>query len=154
MEFDEQNVVEEREGEAVEIYSRRAIWWFSIIPVPLFGGVLLAMNLWAAGYKKAIYPVIAFALAATIGARLLIDKLMIAYKIVIPANYKMTNDALNQKIVLVCLAGLAVYVISATVLSRYFFSKYFPDNDYYPKSVAGPLVVAALMVVLSGFSGI
>jgi len=37
MEFDENNGIKEREDDYVEIYSKKAIWWFSILASPLFG---------------------------------------------------------------------------------------------------------------------
>jgi hypothetical protein len=37
-------------------------------------------------------------------------------------------------------------------LTQYFFKKYFPDDDYYPKSIQKPLLVAIivgfLMIIL------
>lgn len=152
MESDEQNVIDEEDGEAVEIYSRRAIWWFSIIPSPLFGGVLLSINLWAAGFKTAILQVMGFAIAATIGAELLVSKLLVIYKIAIPKSYVVTDVAQAEKFILVSLVGVVIQLISATILTRYFFNKYFPDKDYYPKSIAGPLTVAIFLLLLNLFS--
>ena len=59
MEFDENNGIEEQNGEAVEIYSRRAVWWFSFFS-PIIGGIMLAINLYKVGYKRAITGVILF----------------------------------------------------------------------------------------------
>ena len=53
MEFDENNVVDEPEefGDPVDIYSRRAVWWFTFFS-PIIGGIMMAINLYNVGYKK------------------------------------------------------------------------------------------------------
>src|ERR1700744_4421510 len=60
MEFDENDNLDEQQGDYVEIYSRNAILWFSILADPLIGGILLIINLWVVGYKKAIVSVVVF----------------------------------------------------------------------------------------------
>ena len=154
MEFAENNNIEEPEEEGVEIYSKKAIWWFSVIPMPLFGGILLAINLWNAGYKQAVYTVVAFALLYNIAIEFLVSWLMAYYKIIIPLNYKMDNNVLNEKIFALSGASVALNVIGGAILSQYFFKKYFPDDDYYPKSVSGPLIIVVMLMIFSLTRGI
>ena len=64
MEFDE-NKDEEienkySEDDYVDIYSKKAIFWFCIFFDVVFGGVLLIINLITAGYKKAATQVLFF----------------------------------------------------------------------------------------------
>ncbi|WP_432326794.1 hypothetical protein ACRQ5D_23560 [Mucilaginibacter sp. P25] len=71
MEFDE-NKEEEKysEDDYVDIYSKRAIFWFSFFNL-IFGGVLLVINLYNAGYRKAVPVVLAFVLFFPISPTLL-----------------------------------------------------------------------------------
>jgi hypothetical protein len=154
MELDENNVPEEQDGDYVEIYSRRAIFWFSVIPFPLFGGILLTINLRAAGYKKAVYPVLIFSLLFTLGTEYLISWLMLFYKIVIPTNYRMDNIPLNEKLIFLSLTSILLNVIGGGILALYFSKKYFPDKDYYPKSVTVPLLIAILLVLFGRYFGV
>ena len=52
------NVVDD--PEAPRLYSERAIWTFSAIMSPLFGVILLSMNLYKLGKKSSILPVLSF----------------------------------------------------------------------------------------------
>ncbi len=152
MEFDENNRPEEEQP--VEIYSRRAIFWFSILPFPAFGGILLALNLKNAGFKRAILPVIFFSILFTVATRLLISRLLTAYNVVVPANYKMDDNVLNEKVVFIGMISIICNIIGATILTRYFFKQYFPDNDYYPRNITIPLIAAVLLYLLGGLAGI
>ena len=154
MSLEENNGIESLEEDVVEIYSKRAIFWFSIVPMPLFGGILLAINLWNAGYKQAIYIVIGFALIYNIAIEILVSWLMEYYKIIIPLNYKMDNNALNEKIVALSGISIVLNVIGGAMLSQYFFKRYFPDDDYYPKSITGPIVIALAVMIFSGILGV
>ncbi len=111
----------------VEIYSRSAIWGFSIFFSTIFGGILLMLNLKAAGHKKAGNQVLLFSVAYLLLSSLLLDAL-----------------GANPYIALV------FNMIGAAILTQYFFNKYFPETDYYPKSIAIPLLVSLLICIPIG----
>jgi hypothetical protein len=122
---------EEPEGsqdEQVEIYSKRAIRGFSIFFSTIFGGVLLFINLRKAGYKQEANTVLAFAIGYTFLSSFLVG--------IIGAT-SITSLLFN-------LAG-------GMILSDYFFPKYFPEDDYYPKPIWGALGVS-LIISISLFS--
>lgn len=154
MEFDENNEVEEQDSEgAVEIYSRRAIWWFSM-PSPLIGGILLAINLYNAGYKKAIYGVMAFALFVHIAINITIYKLFEFYHLdMTKINVKNIDLDTQMKFLKIYAIGIAINIIAATILTRYFFKKYFPDDDYYPKSIIRPLFITVMVLLILNYIG-
>jgi len=152
MEFDENKEESYQEDDFVDIYSKRAIFWFSFFNF-IFGGVLLIINLYNAGYKRAIPPVIAFMAVFFYGSNL-----AVAYSGI---NLKLVVDALNvaskggqptpdQLKAIFLLAGLniAIGIIGALILTQYFFKKSFPDNDYYPKPVLKPILVMILLYFL------
>jgi hypothetical protein len=139
MEFDEENPVEEQ-ADGVEIYSKRAIWWFSVLASPLFGGALLLLNLKEAGYKKAIYPVLAFVVLFFLASEVLEAKFAIAYKV----NFATPNKGSMT----LCAIMLGANMIGGLVLTQYFFKKYFPEDDYYPKSILNPLLVTVIITIL------
>ena len=132
MELDENNVPEEQEGDYVEIYSKMAIWGFSIFVSPLFGGILLMLNLKAAGYKKAVNTVLIFTVCYVIASEAIIVFLTKVYK-------------LNLYVLGAVSIGLTL--VGAFTIAEYFFNKYFPENDYYPKSIAKPLLIAAAILI-------
>jgi hypothetical protein len=140
MEFDENNE-QAGPGEAgVEIYSKKAVWWFAVLLSPLFGGVLLMLNLKAAGYKRAVYEVLIFSVLYALASELLIDKFLVVYKV----NFTVVNTPM----ILLAVLSISINIIGALILTQYFFRKYFPDNDYYPKSVTAPVLIAILVVLL------
>jgi hypothetical protein len=132
MELDENNVPEEQEGDYVEIYSKMAIWGFSIFVSPLFGGILLMLNLKAAGYKKAVNTVLIFTVCYVIASEAII--------VFLTKVYKLNLYALGAVSIGLTLGG-------AFTIAEYFFNKYFPENDYYPKSIAKPLLIAAAVLI-------
>lgn len=125
----EQDEVNEEEyiddPEAVEIYSKTAIWCFSIFFSMIFGGVLLVHNLRAAGYKRAANMVLVFSIAYTV------------LSVAVAAVWGLSNRYI----------GLITNIIGGAVLTEYFFNKYFPDNDYYPKPVWRALGISILVVL-------
>jgi len=139
MEVDENNEFEEQEEGAVEIYSKNAIFWFSVLAAPLFGGILLALNLKNAGYKKAMYWVIAFSIIFTVAADLGITAYLSANKINI--------NVYDQKLFFLSAISIALNITGAVILTQFFFKKYFPDDDYYPKSILTPLLVTILIIL-------
>ncbi|MEO6149557.1 MAG: hypothetical protein ABIP28_05325 [Mucilaginibacter sp.] len=109
---------------AVEIYSKQAIWGFTIFFSTLFGGILLMQNLRAAGYKKAGYMVLLFSIIYKI--------LTVAFTLIVGIR----------------LLGVIFDIAGGAILAEYFFRKYFPDDDYYPKPIWRALAAAILLAIL------
>lgn len=124
--FDE-NGEDPEQDDAVEIYSKNAIRGFSIFFSTIFGGALLYQNLKNAGYKKASYTVLGFSVAYTL--------LTIILSNFIPRTP-------GSPFALVC------NLIGGLILSEYFFPKYFPENDYYPKPIWNALGISILICVI------
>jgi hypothetical protein len=161
MEFDENNEVEEQGGEGVvEIYSRRAIFWFSLLASPLFGSVLLMLNLKAAGYKKAVNAVLAFIILFEVIANLVVINFIRIYKVDLLAYQKLilSNNrdpkAYDPNIFVLSMIVISFIIFGTLILTRYFFRKYFPDNDYYPKNILSALLVTILVKLFLVFIGI
>ncbi|WCT13858.1 hypothetical protein [Mucilaginibacter jinjuensis] len=110
----------------IEIYSKRAIWGFSIFFSTIFGGVLLMSNLRSAGYRKEANLVLLFSLLYTF-----IGSLLTAY-IGMQAS----------------IAAIVFNGIGAAILTEYFFNKYFPESDYYPKSIMKPLAISLAICLI------
>jgi hypothetical protein len=146
MELDENNVPEEQEGDYVEIYSKRAIFWFSVLAMPLIGGVLLVLNLRAAGLKKAAYMVAIFAVLYTALSDLAVSEYLM--------HYKIDLTVYNTNLFVLSLMSIGLNIAGGLILSEYFFKKYFPEDDYYPKSIANPLFVTVIIVIALKFLGI
>lgn len=149
MEFDNNNVPEQQDDNYVEIYSKRAILGFSIFPTPIFGGVLLMINLNAAGYKKAVYHVLIFSISYFFIANLLASEVLLACKINL-SSYKIGQMLPTKELIIVGALTIFFNTVGGLILTQHFFKKYFPDNDYYPKSIATPVIVIALIVILMG----
>jgi hypothetical protein len=124
----EEQPEEESKEEPVDIYSRQAILGFSIFFSTIFGGVLLFWNLRNVGYKKAANGALLFSICYTLFCMLLVSSVKTF-----------------------AFAPLFFNVAGGIILSSYFFPKYFPDNDYYPKSIVKPLVIS-LLICLTLFS--
>jgi len=121
MEFNENNEVEEQDSEdAVEIYSKWAIWGFSIFFSTIFGGILLVSNLRAVGLKKAANTVLIFSILYFIASGVVVGIM------------GMTSTY----------TPLFLNIVGAAILTGYFFNKYFPEDDYYPKSIGKPLIIS------------
>jgi hypothetical protein len=158
MEFNE-NKGEETENkytddDYVDIYSNKAIFWFCIFFDVIFGGVLLVINLIAAGYKKAATHVILFSVLYYILTIYIISFSGIKVDV---ATLKKASSGVQlspaEVKTLLSLAGLTVIlkIVGGLVLTKYFFKKYFPDNDYYPKPIWRALMVALLVSMLAGY---
>ncbi|MBB6112629.1 hypothetical protein SAMN05421821_12057 [Mucilaginibacter lappiensis] len=152
MEFDEDKV-EETEGDYVEIYSKRAIFWFSVFSF-IYGGILLTINLRAAGYKKAVLQVAAF----------IISYYILSVLIVVALNIKVDMSAIKmlgtgvqvppqvlRSILILSAISIVINIIGGLVLTQYFFKRYFPDNDYYPKPVLQPILIFILIYIAFRF---
>jgi len=145
MEIDDNNVPEEQGDDYVEIYSKTAIFWFSMLD-PIFGGALLLINLNAAGYKRAVYTVLSFLVLYTAVVTYVENKLLLVYKIDITTP--------NTNLIVFSLSFLILKILTALVLSRLVFKRYFPDDDYYPKSVVSALLVVFLVIIFLGYFGV
>jgi len=162
MEFDENDVPEEQVGEHVEIYSKRAIFWFFLLAGPIFGAVLLMQNLKEVGYKKAIYWVLTFTILFDVIINLLQVNIIRFYNIDMLAyrenlfNYKAGSPVFDEKIFIFSVVTLLVKIAGGLFLSQYIFKKYFPDQDYYPRSITTALLgtIIALFVIALIFSKI
>lgn len=146
MELDENNVPEEQEDDYVEIYSKKAIFWFSILAMPLIGGVLLVLNLKAAGLKKAALRVAIFAVLYTAISDLAVSEYLM--------HFKVNLTVYNTNLFILSLLSIGLNIAGGLILSEYFFKKYFPEDDYYPKSIANPLFITVIIVIALKLLGI
>ncbi|MCJ8210210.1 hypothetical protein MUY27_10850 [Mucilaginibacter sp. RS28] len=144
MEFqDQEDYNNQQEDNYVEIYSRRAIFWFSLIFTPIFGGIMMMLNLRWSGYKTPAWIVLLFSFAYYLLENLLLKSYLpsvVDFQKVTPQNATTLLGIM-----------LAANLIGALVLIFYFYRKYFPEKDYYPRSIAGPLLVAFLLFILQLF---
>lgn len=158
MEFDE-NKDEEienkySEDDYVDIYSKRAILGFSVFFGVIFGGVLLMLNLRAAGFKRAAWQVLLFSAFYHILSGVLISATGLRVNVAaIKAGASGTplNPADMQTVISLYALTLLINLAGGLVLTRYFFKKYFPDNDYYPKPIWTPLLVAILIAIAASY---
>lgn len=109
----------------LKIYSKKAIWGFSVFFTPVFGGVLLRQNLIDQDNKKAGN----FILLVSI----LFTGITLAGSTIIGKNSSSVTLPLNM------LGGLA--------LSEHFYKKYFPDNNYEYKKIWKALIISFLIMV-------
>ena len=144
MDVDEYDLPEEQEGEYVEIYSKWTILGFATFPTPIFGSVLLILNLIAAGYKKVIWQVIVFTILFVVAENLVLNHFFPMPKVIDPTH-------INPQLFIIAGLSLVANFIGGSILSFYFFKKYFPEDDYYPKSIASPLIVLVVLILLTGF---
>lgn len=149
MEFEENNAPEEQGGEYIEIYSKRAIFWFSVLASPIFGGVLLAYNLRAAGYKKALYIVSAFTILFTAISSFAIYQYITVYKVNL--NVDFSNPNVDPHFLILNLISLGLKLICGFIFIQYFFPKYFPEDDYYPKSIFTALFATVFAIFVLGY---
>lgn len=138
MDFDENDNLDQQ-GDYVEIYSKNAILWFSVLADPLIGGILLIINLWVVGYKKAILPLVAFLVV--------FEGLMTAGEYWFVNSYKLSGDKITTIDIIYLAVFKAIQILGAFVLVQFFYKRYFPDNDYYPRSVLMPLFITVLLMM-------
>ncbi|MGN8070293.1 hypothetical protein [Mucilaginibacter sp. SG564] len=156
MEFDEDKI-EETGGDYVEIYSRRAIFWFAVFS-PLYAGILLIINLWVAGYKWVISQVILFLLLGNVLLLFIVKALNIkpdleAFRKFASGGTPVTSFSQIMPIFQLFCITLFFNILAGIVLTRYFFKKYFPDDDYYPRSVLWPVLIYILLTLFLGGRG-
>lgn len=154
MEFEEYKQEEQDEEDYVEIYSRKTIFGFAIFST-MYAGVLLIINLWVAGYKQIISQVVLFILGFSFLSRYLVQLLgfkidVVALQKTIAAKKQLTNEQLLQLSALTAVQ-IGLNVIAGLVLTRYFFKKYFPDDDYYPRPIYRPVIIFIILILFLGF---
>lgn len=109
------------------IYSKKAILGFSIFLSTFFGGILLFQNLIAVNKKKEAYIVLGISIIITILTGIIVS---------VPEN---PNSSLSY------LCGFA----GGSVLAYYFFPKYFPNEEQYPrKAIWKPLIIGIILVAI------
>ncbi|MCC8408878.1 hypothetical protein LJ707_08045 [Mucilaginibacter sp. UR6-1] len=111
------------EGEYIELYSKWSIWGFSIFFSSFFGAALLIRNLWVSGFKRAAFGIVAFAVAYSCASYAAI-MLLQATSLVLVAN-----------------------LLGGFLYGEFFFKRYFPESDYYPKSIWGALGIALILSI-------
>jgi hypothetical protein len=146
MEFDENDELDEQQGDAVEIYSRNAVLWFSILADPLIGGILLMINLWTVGYKKAMWQVAAFIIVFE-AVLTTVEYWLADYFHLNVAKVDLNNPGVRNDMMQMMGIKIAIQVGGALILTRYFYKKYFPDDDYYPKSILQPLLITVFIML-------
>lgn len=152
MEFENNEEEKYSNNDYVDIYSKRAIFWFSFFDL-IFGGVMLVINLYNAGFKKAIPGLLAFILAFYAFSSFIILHSGINLQLIVDAMNVATKGGkpnVEQLTATFSLFGLNVAfgIVGALILSQFFFKRYFPDNDYYPKPVGLPILIFILLKVL------
>ena len=104
----------------VKIYSKRAIWGFSVFFSPVFGGFLLRQNLIDSNRKKEANLILLISIVFTVLTILIVN-------------------SLHTK------GGSFSYLFNmvwGAILSEYFFKKYFPDDNYEYKKIWKALVIS------------
>ena len=109
-----------------KIYSKSAVFGFSLLFTPIFGGILLVQNLKDIGEQKKANIV------------LVVSILMAISTFVIMTIFEIDNRAVSFGLNGAC----------AAVLSEYFYKKSFPDEaDYQKKKIWKPLVIAMVIFI-------
>lgn len=108
-----------------KIYSKKAILGFSAFFAPVFGGVLLRQNLVEDNRKKEANVVLLASIAFTVLTFLIVS-------------------------VIERPAGLATYLINmgwGSILTEYFFKKYFPNDNYQHKKIWKALLISIAIII-------
>jgi hypothetical protein len=154
MEFENNEEEKYSEDEYVDIYSKRAIFWFSTLFNVIFGGVLLSINLRLAGFKRAASQILFFSVfyefAASFAVRALNIKIDPAIMKAAQSGTTLTPAQLQGPLMLLG-AVLVLHATGGIILSRYFFKKYFPDDDYYAKPILGAVFFAIMITLVLNF---
>lgn len=111
-----------------KIYSKRAIWGFSVFFSSIFGGILLMQNLKDIGKRKQANIV------------LIVSILLTALTVVI-----VVVSGIKDRSV-----GFICNIVSAAILTELFFKKYIPDEiEYDKKKIWKPLIIG--LVIFGAF---
>jgi len=108
-----------------KIYSKKAIWGFSIFFAPIFGAVLLRQNLIDIRRKKEANIVLLISIVFTVLTILIVNSM------------EKRNSSLTY---LLNMGGGAI-------LSEYFFKKYFPNDNYEYKKIWKALLISIVVVI-------
>ena len=111
--------------EIVKIYSKKAVWGFSIFFTSIFGGVLLMQNLWALNKKKQAYQVLAFSVIYTVVAISLLN------------IYATPNTSMTYLLNLV--GGL--------ILTEYFYKREIPNENDLPKKKIWKALIISILIM-------
>ncbi len=110
----------------LKIYSKKAIWGFSIFFTSIFGGVLLFHNLKDIGKSKEANLILIFSIFFTV---------ISIYIVNIPEKPKTGLNYLCN-------------MVGGLILTEYFFKKYFPaPDDYDKKKIWKPLIISILITI-------
>jgi len=120
--FDKDSNTEEK----LKIYSRKAIWGFSIFFSPIFGGILLMRNLAALGKKK-------------IANLILI--LSVVYTVITFIIVNIPEESISALTMGFNFAG-------GYVLSEYFYKLHIPNADEYPKKKIWKALIISIIITL------
>lgn len=113
---------EVNEDNTPKIYSRNAIWVFSVIFAPIFGGVLLRQNLIDCEKKKEANIVLLTSIAMTV------------------LTFLIVNNTKNVPTYILNLAWGAI-------LTEYFFKKYFPNENHQYKKIWKALIISVIIII-------
>ncbi|MCB0697601.1 MAG: hypothetical protein KDC07_09570 [Chitinophagaceae bacterium] len=103
------------------LYSKQAIWVFSVVFMPIFGSVMMAQNIKA--NQKGYIQVIIFGILYTVAS--------LAFLMQIPRNTGFT---------------LMVNGLGAMILTTYFWNRYIGNNTLFRKrKIWRPLIIALLI---------
>ena len=112
--------------EIVKIYSKRAVWGFSILFSTIFGGVLLMQNLWILNKKKEGYLVLAFSVILT----------------VLSIYLGNLSETPNSRFTLV------INIAGGLVLSEFFFKRYIPEESNIPKKKIWKALIISIIIMI------
>ena len=118
-------MIESDKNNVVKIYSKKAIWFFSMLFAPIFGGILLRQNLIDNRRKKEANIVLLASIVFT------------GLTIVIVNSMEQKTSSLT-------------YLLNmgwGAILSEYFFRKYFPNDNYEYKKIWKALVISIAITI-------
>ena len=109
-----------------KIYSKKAIWGFSVFFSAIFGGVLLMQNLRDVGRKKEANQIFIYSIIYTIITTVIINA------------FDKQNTSMN----------LLFNMAGGAILSEYYFKNYFPnDEELKKKKIRKPLIISILITI-------
>ncbi|OWP61950.1 hypothetical protein CDA63_16755 [Hymenobacter amundsenii] len=118
-------MTEFNQDNAFEIYSKKAIWGFSIFFAPIFGGVSLRQNLIDDNRKKEANIVLLVSIVFTVLTILIVNSVE-----------SKTNSL--------------TYLLNmgwGAILSEYFFKKYFPNDNHEYKNIWKALLISIAIII-------
>jgi len=109
----------------IKIYSKKAIWGFSVLFAPIFGGVLLRQNLIDNKKKKEANIVLVTSIVFTVLTILIVN------------SFDIKNSSLT----------FLLNMVWGAILSEYFFDKYFPNDNYEYKKIWKALLISIAIII-------